>query len=164
MKKVTFVILSLIFSATVFAQTTKTANATAAGKAFIVKPIGITNVGTSALDFGKLIAPKTGSATATLDAVAAPTLTTTLQTLTSTVTTAQFSITGSATEAYTIDVTNTPLKLAGETDITLTTTKSLTSATYTGDQTLYVGGQISVASTNGEGAYAGTITVTVSYQ
>lgn len=162
MKKVAFVILSLIFSTTAFGQ--KTADGTATGQAEIVKPIGITNNGGTVLDFGKLIAPTGASGTATITAAAIPSRSVTnLDVLGTTITNAVFQITASANNSYSVTIPDIVLTGTG-TDMGLTPISSLLASGNYGDQTLYVGGTLTVNDGQTEGDYTGTITVTVAYE
>ncbi len=160
MKKITFILIALI-TGTTFAQS---AEGTATVNAAIVSPITISN-SSSNLDFGNIATPDAAtdivvSTAGTRTAVAGVTIPG------GTISAASFTINAANTYGYTISIPAIDLKRAGEADMSVSFSSSL-GATSTGtgaDQTLNVGGTLTVGASQGAGAYTGTATVTVAYQ
>lgn len=159
-------------SSAAFAQSSATATAT--GSTTIVQPLTLTkNVD---LSFGRIVKPSTGSGTVaianTADAVTAGSGAIALSGITTT--RAKFTIDGEGGQVATVSVP-TSFDLALSTDatkkITITLAPDLGATTTlsnalgaAGTQTLYVGGNFALPSTQVTGAYSGTFDVTVAYQ
>lgn len=161
MKKITFILFALL-SGTAFGQATATESAT--GTAEIVKPIGITNTGSSILDFGKVIVPTGASGSVQITAAAAPVRNLTgLDVIGTTFSSAEFAITASANNNYKITIPETELSGPGD-PMPLVPISNLPLVSNKGDQILYVGGTLTVNDGQTEGTYSGIITVTVEYE
>ncbi len=164
MKKITFILLALI-SGTAFAQQNK-AKGTAEVIATIAQPLTITSEGN--LDFATIASPEEAA-----DVVLSPANVRTIPTGLSvpantttsvpTITSAKFSITASD-YTYSLDITDTDLSATGLTTMELTPKPSISETTTTGDQTLYIGGDLVVGTTQEAGTYGGTVKVTVTYE
>ena len=163
MKKITFILLALI-SGTAFAQNSAEAKATADVNAEIISPIKISD-GT-ALDFGRIIGNVAGGTvtvstaserTADNDDLLAPS---------TSVQAASFKVTAADTYNYSINIPT--INLTGEGDaMAVTFDSSLGNENVLGtgsEQTLNVGGDLTVNPSQAEGAYTGTVEVTVSYE
>ena len=176
MKKITFILFALI-AGTAFGQSSADGNATV--NALVVSPISVTQ-GTN-LEFGRIIGNANGGiiTVSTADqrtdnsnnALLAPS---------TTVQAASFTVKAANTYNYSITIPSIELLGAG-TPMPVTFTSSLGSAStdtegnvtagvYTGlagtgaDQALKVGGALTVNPNQAEGAYTGTVKVTVAYE
>ncbi len=166
MKKITFILLALI-AGTGFAQNAAEATGTATVNAEIVTPITIAD-GTD-LNFGSIVAAEGGNVRVNtagtrtfsnnnMDVITA-----------ATITAASFTVNAANTYSYSISIPSILLTGAG-TDMPVSFTHDLGgetdgNATGTGeDQTLLVGGLLTVAASQTEGEYTGTVTVTVAYE
>ena len=149
-----------------FAATSTTASATAT----VMLPIAISK--TADLVFGKFIA---GAGDVTVDTAGARTGTGVVL-VNSSPGAASFAITGEPSATYAIDFTGSDTTVGDGTDIMALslfsdlTAGSATSGTAatgtldgTGNQTLYVGGKLTVVGTEGNGSYTGNIAVAVNY-
>ncbi len=160
MKKITFILFALI-AGTTFAQS---ADGTATVNAEIVSPITISN-SSSILDFGNIATPDADtdivvSTAGTRTAVAGITIPG------GTVSAATFTVKAASGYGYSISIPGIDLIRTGEADMPVSFTSSL-GETNTGtgaDQTLNVGGTLTVGASQGAGAYTGTATVTVAYE
>ena len=158
MKKITLIAM-MAFTGATFAQ--GTANATATSAAEIVEPITI--VKARDLNFGRIIGGSAGGGTVTIAATDAGdrTIDTDLSAPGGTITSAKFTITASD-NAYGIVLESSDLTASGLTTMSFTPTPSITETT-SGDKTLYVGGDLTVGTTQEAGTYQGDIKVTVNY-
>lgn len=155
-----------------FAPSSFAAEATANTSGTVVTPITITK-GTD-LNFGEFAADPTTAGTVTVSTGGAATATTAVVTG-GTASAATFTVAGSNGATYGIGIASTVLTHTDTaTTMALTTTHDLDGATAgspatgtldatTGNQTIYVGGQLSVAAAQKAGVYSGTITATVNY-
>ncbi|MDT0690131.1 DUF4402 domain-containing protein [Salegentibacter sp. F188] len=183
MKKITFILLAFI-GTTAFAQESATSTGTATVNALVVSPISISQ-GTD-LEFGRIIGNTAGGVVtvSTTDArtdnsdgdLLAPS--TNVQAASFTVKAANTysynisipstTLTGGTGDAMAVSFTSSLGTANTETDgegNTTTIPGSYSSAEGTGaDQILLVGGALTVNPGQGEGAYTGTATVTVSYE
>ncbi|PRX49846.1 DUF4402 domain-containing protein [Salegentibacter salegens] len=162
MKKITFILLVSLISGTAFAQSS--AEGTATVNAEIVSPIEI-NDGTD-LDFGRIIGSSAGGSvtvstdgdrTATTNDLLAPS---------TTVQAASFTVKAAEAYKYSITIPGIGLTGAGD-DMPVTFESSLGNENVVGtgaDQTLTVGGALTVNALQAEGEYSGTVTVTVAYE
>lgn len=155
-------VATLGLSATLAHAAPVTASATA--RARILKQITVTN--TSDLDFGTIVAGASAS-TVAVSAGAVRTCGAGL-TCTGTVTAANFDISGTNNAVVTITGDNS-VTLANGTGGTMSAslTRSASSLTLTNSAiggSFQVGGTLSLAANQADGAYAGTFNVTVDYQ
>lgn len=162
MKKITFILLVSLISGTAFAQST--ASGTATVNAEIVSPITITD-GTD-LDFGRIIG-NTAGGTVTVDTDSERTADNdNLLAPSTTVQAASFTV--KAAEGYNYKITIPTVNLAGSGDampVVFTSSLGNTNVLGTGEnQTLTVGGALTVNANQAEGAYTGTVEVTVAYE
>lgn len=159
MKKITLIAL-LAFSGAAFAQ--GSANATANSAAEIVEPITIQNVRN--LNFGRIIGGSAGGGIVSVSATETATrnINTELSAPGGTISSAKFTITASD-NTYSIAIDATDLTAEGLTTMPFSPTPSITEST-SGDQTLFVGGDLTVGATQESGTYAGEVKVTVSYE
>ena len=139
-------------------------SATANSSVSIIVPISITN--STALLFGTVAKPLTGSGTVAVNAVTgARTVGGGVAAMTSTTGRATFAVSGDTTRAFTATVpasftlgNGTPAD-----NITVTLTSDVPAALAAGAATIGVGGSFSLASTQTVGAYTGTFDVSVAY-
>ena len=163
MKKITFILFALIAGSTI-AQNGATATGSATVNAEIVSPISITD-GTD-LDFGRIIGNTDGGTvtvatdserTATNDDLLAPS---------TTVQAASFTV--KAANSYNYKITIPTINLTGSGDaMPVVFTSSLGNANVLGtgaNETLTVGGALTVNANQAEGDYTGTVEVTVAYE
>jgi hypothetical protein len=137
------------------------ASDTAQASATVVAPLTVTKV--DDLVFGKVVQPTSGSGTATIAALSGATASLTGLTAPSGQTTnpAKFTITGDATTTWTASVSTLSTLSDGASH---TIPIVLSNSTLTGSPaTVYVGGQITVASTDTPATYTGSITVSANY-
>lgn len=163
MKKFTFILLAFI-SGSAFAQNSAEASGTANVNAEIVSPIEITDG--SALDFGRIIGNAAGGIVTVSDAGVRTSDNTDLLAPSTTVQAASFKVTAADGYNYKITIPNVDLTGAGD-NMTVSFDSSLgfTNIVGTGvEQDLNVGGDLTVNTNQAEGDYAGTVTVTVSYE
>jgi len=160
MKKITFILFAFI-GGTTFAQS---ADGTATVNAEIVSPITISN-SSSNLDFGNIATPDADT-DIVVSTAGSRTAVTGVTIPGGTVSAAIFTVNAANNYGYTISIPDIDLKLAGETDMPVSFTSSLggTSTGTGADQTLNVGGTLTVGASQGAGAYTGTVTVTVAYE
>ena len=164
MKNFTFILLALIISGTTFAQNSATSSGTATVNAEIVSPISVTD-GTE-LNFGRIIGNTDGGTvtvatdggrTASVNDLLAPS---------TSVQAASFTVKAAAGYNYSISIPGIDLTGAGD-DMSLTFTNNLGTESVQGtgaDQTLNVGGALTVNPGQVEGDYTGTVEVTVAYE
>lgn len=160
---------SIISAAAFGATAANAATATATGRAEIVRAVTITN--TTALDFGTIARPTTGTATIGVSAAAAAARTCGAGALCfGTFSAADFAIGASAGETVTVTVPAT-VSLngpAGSSALVLTLSRSFAGTSVAmgtaTSQTVYVGGSLAVPSTAVEGAYSNTFSVVANYQ
>ncbi len=162
MKKFTFILFALI-AGTTFAQSS--VNGTATVNAEIVSPISITAKGSN-LEFGRIIGnaaggtvtvETSGERTADNDDLLAPS---------TNVQASSFTIKAAEGYYYKIEIPEINLKGDGD-DMPVVFTSSLGNENVVGtgaDQTLTVGGALTVNANQAEGDYTGTVEVTVSYE
>ena len=164
MKKITFILFALI-AGTTFGQNSATASGTATVNAKIVSPISITD-GTD-LNFGRIIGNTAGGTvtvatnsdrTADNNDLLAPS---------TTVQAASFTV--KAAEGYNYKITIPTIDLTGPGAVAMPVifTSSLGTVNVLGtgaNQTLRVGGALTVNSGQAEGDYSGTVNVTVAYE
>lgn len=160
MKKITL-LACILFTGISFAQ--GKADATATTAAEIVEPIKIEK--DRDLNFGRIIGGTAGGGTVTIDATDTGdrTIDSDLNAPGGTINSAKFTITASD-NAYGIDLDATDLTATGLTTMPFNPAPSITDATTTGDQTLYVGGALTVGVDQEAGTYGGTVKVTVTYE
>ncbi len=163
MKKITFILLTLI-SGTVFAQVTEsTASATANAAADIVSPIAIES--SQDLNFGKVANNAAGTVVVATDSDVS---TSTLSQIGSiTPTAATFNVTAADGFSYTIALPTSVNLTNGTEEITVDEFKhdAVGNTTGTGSaQTVGVGATLNVAASQGTGNYTGTFDVTVTYE
>lgn len=166
MKKITFILLALI-SGSVFAQNAAEATATADVFAEIVTPIKIDN-GTD-LNFGSIVAAEGGNVRVNTEGTRTFS-NNNMEVISATaITAASFNVTAANDFSYNISIPSIVLtgdgvempvsftqNLEGETDGTATGTGA--------EQTLKVGGLLTVAEGQVAGTYEGDVTVTVAYE
>ncbi|WP_282018796.1 DUF4402 domain-containing protein [Salegentibacter mishustinae] len=159
MKKITFILLALI-SGTAFAQ--NTAEQTAETFAEIVEPLKIEQ--SRNLNFGRIIGGSAGGGTVSIasDDTGARTIDDDLKAPGGTISSAKFTITASG-YSYTISMEDDDLTSDGLTTMTFVPKNNL-GEDSSGDQTLYVGGDLTVGTNQESGNYTGTVKVTVSYE
>lgn len=164
--------LAVAAAAVAVAPSSFAANAVASGAGTVVQPIAITAAGN--LEFGKFAAVTGG--TVTVSTSGARTVGGSVLAMTGVSTTAaKFDVTGEADATFSISL-SAPANLStggGDTmafatvsDLTAanTITGNATSGTLTlGAQSIYVGGILTVASSQAPGTYNGNITATVEY-
>lgn len=161
MKKITFVLFTLI-AGTTFAQS---ADATAVVNAKIVSPITISNSGASALDFGNLASP----AAATDIVVSTTGIRTDVAGVTipgTTTTAASFSVVAENGYTYTVSIPDIELTGTGGANMAVTFVHDA-GVTPSGTgvaQTINVGGTLTVNPSQVATSYTGTATVTVAYE
>ena len=166
MKKITFILFALI-AGTTFAQD---ATGTADVNALIVTPIAITDG--SDLNFGSIVAA--GGGNVRVNTAGTRTFSNNdmnVETAT-TISAASFNVTAADTYSYSISIPPTVLKDAASVGVDMPVSFThdlggLTDGTATGTgsaQELLVGGLLTVAAGQTEGAYTGTVTVTVAYE
>ena len=160
MKKITFILFALI-TGTTFAQN-GTANETATATADVVSVISI--VKDFDLNFGKVITGTAGTVIIGQDGTRSTSSTADYVTSTATKA-AKFTITAEQGYTYSIGLVNTTLTGAGD-PMSFTLDPSLSAAGNAGnvDKELFIGGTLTVASTQAVGAYAGEVVVTVAYE
>ena len=180
MKKITFILFAFIGGAA-FAQTTASGNATV--NALVVSPISITQG--SALEFGRVIGSTDGGVvTVSTAGVRTDNASNNLLAPSDNVQEATFTVKASADHSYSISIPSLNLTGGSGADMAVAFTSSLGTANTedidgiittvpgsysnvsgTGaDQTLKVGGALTVNPLQGEGSYTGTATVTVAYE
>lgn len=155
--------------AAVSATGAQAATATATARAKIVRAVTITN--NTALDFGTIARPATGSSAIVVTASASATRTCGSGALCAgAVSAADFGLGASAGETLTVTVPAT-VSLAGPsgtTALVVTLSKSFSGTTVAmgtaTSRTVYVGGSLAVPSTATEGAYSGSFNVVADYQ
>ena len=159
MKKITFILIALI-SGSAFAQSS--ANAAANTAAEIVEPLTITK--SKDLNFGRIVGSTSGGVvTIANTSVGARTATsTTLLAPGGTSSSAQFDVTASG-YTYTITMTDTDLTHTDGTTVMGLAPDNSIGGSSSGDQTIYVGGDLSVGTNQKPGTYTGTVTLTVQY-
>lgn len=158
--------VALVFGISAKAQTTATSAAVSAS-ATIVTPITITS--DRNLAFGTIV-PAAGVGSVTVDPLGARTYTGGVTGISSTVSSARFTVGGTANQAYTIafPADNAIVLTSGANTMTLKTWTTDIPGTA-GDlgagasQTFQVGATLNVGAAQASGAYTGTFTVTVTY-
>lgn len=166
MKKITFILFALI-AGTAFGQNASEATGTADVFAEIVTPIAIDNG--SALNFGSIVAAEGGNVRVNTEGTRTFSNKNMEVISAEAVTAASFNVTAANNYSYSISIPSIVLTGAGD-DMTVTFTHDLegeTDGTATGsgvEQTLKVGGLLTVASGQDAGAYEGEVTVTVAYE
>lgn len=166
MKKVltiSFCLLGILFTSSVFAQATATANASAT----IVTPISISK--NSDMNFGNIATDGTVG-TVVLSPAGGRTITggVTLPAAAGTVTAASFTVNGSGSYTYAITLPST-LTINSGTDAMIvndfTSTPSATGTLASGTQTITVGATLNLVASQAEGTYTSTtpFAVTVNY-
>jgi hypothetical protein len=170
MKKITFILLALI-AGTAFAQNTATGQATVGAE--IIKPITITK--DADLNFGRLIGDANGGVVnvAALDNARTSGNADLLDPSSSIATAAQFTINAANNTSYSINIPST-IQISGggstNMDIVLNplldgTALSAGNESANGsNQTLKVGGDLTLGTNQTEGSYTGTFDVTVTYE
>ncbi len=158
MKKITFILIALI-TGTTFAQGSDTGTATV--NAEIVSTINISN-GTN-LDFGRMATPTADTEiTVGTDGVRGTVTGVTIPG--GTVSAAAFTVNAASGYTYSIAIPTISLTGNGTAMPIIFTHDGGTTATGTGaDQTLNVGGTLTVGADQVAGAYTGTVIVTVAY-
>ncbi len=165
MKKITFILLALI-SGTAFAQE-GSASATATVNAEIVTPIAIAD-GTD-LNFGSIVAADGGNVRVNTEGTRTFSNNNMDVATATAITAATFDVTAANLYSYSISIPSIVLTGAGD-DMPVSFTHDLEGETDgnaegTGAaQTLKVGGLLTVAASQTEGAYDGEVTVTVAYE
>ena len=162
MKKITFILFALI-TGTTFAQDTATATSTV--NAEIISPISIENG--SELDFGRIIGNAAGGTVTVSTAGDRTTTNSDLLAPSTTVKAASFDVKAADTYNYSIAIPTIDLTFTGGDNMPVTFDSSLGNANVVGTgavQTLNVGGVLTVNADQAEGAYAGTVEVTVAYE
>lgn len=163
--KILAVLFAMALSASVYAQPAVTANATASASAVIVAPISITKV--VDLVFGTIV-PDADGGTVTISPLDARTFGSGVSGLTSTTTSAEFNVSGTASQTYSITLpADGAIVLTGPgANMSLNTwTTSAGAGTLdgSGNQTLNVGATLNVGGGQVSGSYSGTFQVTVGY-
>lgn len=153
-------VLALTFGATA-AQAAQTS---ATARARVLRALTIQN-NNRPLDFGAIVAAATPG-TVTISTAGARTACAGGISCSSTVSAAQFDITGTATEVVTIDADASVNLVSGANNMTATLVESALTATLdaTGAAAFSVGGTLSVGANQAEGVYTGTFNVTANYQ
>ena len=148
----------------------QSSSVTTNGTTTIIQPVTISQ--SSALAFGTLIRPSTGSGTVTIGTGSDSVVTTGgIVALRGTTTRARYTVSGEGAEVVSVSMpTSFNLTRSGAPDLAVTLTRSpagnltLSGATgATGTASLDIGGSFSVSSTTPTGDYAGTFTVSVAY-
>ncbi|MFD0975657.1 DUF4402 domain-containing protein [Salinimicrobium gaetbulicola] len=154
MKKITLLLLMLI-SGTAFGQTT------VSSAAEIIEAIKFTEV--TGLNFGKL---DNTAGTVIIDYAGTPTGTKT-QIAGGVVSAAELTVTGEPDEAYSITVGETATLTESVSSATMDVTGITHDANETldasGNETVHIGGTLTVGASQTTGSYTGTISVTVAY-
>ncbi len=143
-----------------FAGSGNPASDSATASATVISPLTVTKL--SDLQFGKIVEPASGSGTASVAATSGGALTMSGVTAPGgqTVTSAHFTVTGDSTTAWTAAVAAPATLTSGANSIPF----AVSNSTLTGSPAeVYVGGQITVASTAVPATYTGTITVSAQY-
>ncbi len=149
-----------------------TASASASGAVAVIQPIALSK--TADLNFGTIVKPLAGTATVAIAAGGGATVTGTTQvnTAANPARAASFTIQGEGGSAYSISVPGsfTMANGSGAGSLTVTTVSNSTGGTLAGSiggstasATFGVGGTINIDTGTASGAYAGTFTVTASY-
>ncbi|TDN85912.1 uncharacterized protein DUF4402 [Salegentibacter sp. 24] len=168
MKKITFILLLSLISASGFAQSANEAKGTADVFAEIVTPISIDN-GT-AMNFGSIVAAEGGKVRVNTEGTRTFSNTNMEVISAEAVTAASFKVIAATDYSYNIAIPSTVLTGTTGTDMPVSFTQDLegqTDGTATGtgiEQTLKVGGLLTVASGQSAGSYEGEVTVTVAYE
>jgi hypothetical protein len=166
--KVAAVSALTLVSSPAFAQST--ASATTTGTTTIIQPITIAQ--SSALSFGTIVRPTSGTSTISIGTGADTVSTTgTAVALRGTTTRARYTVTGEGGETIVVSMpTSFNLTRTGATDIPVTLTRNPTgnltlsnSLGTTGTAALDIGGSFTISSTTQTGDYTGNFLVTVSY-
>lgn len=153
MKKITFILLMLI-SGTVFGQTTVSTTAE------IIEAIKFTEV--TGLNFGKV---DNTAGTVIIDFAGAASGTKT-QITGGTVSAAELTVTGEPDEAYSITVSPTATLSdggSGTMNVTAISHDATETLDSSGNETVHIGGTLTVGASQTTGSYTGTISVTVAY-
>lgn len=164
------ILAASIVSAAIFgASAANAANATATARAKIVRAVTITN--STALDFGTIARPDSGTSNIDVSAASAAARTCGSGALCyGTFSAADFALGASAGETLTVTV---PASVSltgpsGSTALVVTLSKSFSGTTVAmgtaTSQTVYVGGSLAVPSTATEGTYSNTFNVVADYQ
>lgn len=166
MKKITFILFAL-FAGTTFGQNAAEASGTADINAEIVSPIEITD-GTP-LNFGSIVAAEGGNVRVNTEGVRTFSNPNMEVISSSTITAASFTVKAANNFSYTISIPSTVLTGPGN-DMAISFTHDLdgetdgTAVGNGGDQTLKVGGLLTVANGQAAGSYEGDVSVTVAYE
>jgi hypothetical protein len=165
MNKLTILAAGLTAALTGFAAPTAfAADATGTGNATIAVPIGVSAVNT--LEFGSVQA-SASLGTVAISAAGARSVTGGVTEFGGTLQAASFNVTGEGTSTYSISVADGTLTGSGGADMAVssfTNDAGATPALTGGTDTFNLGGTLSVAANQGDGAYSGTFVVTVDYQ
>ncbi len=162
LKFFTLAIAILGFSATSFAQTNPTVEASASTSARIIIPISIVknvdlnfgNIAPSATDLGTVVLSPASSTVRTNDKVSLPTVA-------GTVAAAKFTVTGEGTSAFNISLPSS-ITLTGDISGNMTVDHFLSSAGDTpalidGTMVFYVGATLNVGANQAKGLYTNTL-------
>jgi hypothetical protein len=150
------------------AHAQSSASATASSSATIVQPITATK--NTDLGFGTILRPASGTATVTVDAAGARTVTGTVAANATGVSASTFTVAGEGGQAYSVGVPSTFPMISGANTLVVTTVSGTGvtgamsgSAGTVGSASFGVGGTINLNTSTQSGAYTGNFTVTASY-
>lgn len=156
--------LLVVFAVAATMAYAATVNADGQAKAKIIQAPTLTHVDDAALDYGVVIRNSGGSVV--IPAVASPTATyNTVAPATGAISADHFTLTGLDTATtYSVSIPAS-VTLNGPNSATMSSTLVLSDATVTGAETkeLYVGGTLTVGSSQELGSYTGTYNMTVTY-
>jgi spore coat protein U-like protein len=166
MKKITFALFALI-AGTTFAQNSTSDTGTATVNAEIVSPISISDG--SDLDFGRIIGNAAGGTVTVATDGQRTTDNSDLLAPSTTVQAASFTVNAAKDYNYKVEFSSLSLSDIASVgaDMPVTFTSSLGTEHILGtgaDQTLTVGGALTVNANQAEGKYTGEVTVTVAYE
>lgn len=151
---------SVLAASVMGANAAHAATASADASANILEQINVTQ--TADLDFATIL---TGASASTVVVSAAGVRTCgTGLTCTGTVTAAAFDVTGTATQTVDVSADASVTLSSGANNMTATLATDVATIVLDGTDSFSVGGTLSVAANQADGAYVGTFDVTVNYQ